>query len=385
MMLARSGLLVEPAPSLEVIEPAELSSNENPLGPAPKAWRAILESMGRASRYPDRDCSFTEERISQYLDVDPGNIVLGAGAFGVLRLIADSFMKPGSEVVFADPSYPMYRYFTHRKGCTPVIVPLTPDYRHDLLAMADAVGQQTSVVFVCNPNNPTGRPVSHEELIEFMDTVPEHVLVVLDEAYFEYACGPDMPDGVDWVRAERNVLVLRSFSKAYGLAGLRVGYGVGPEWITSALRQVRDPFTVNCLAQLAASAALEDRAHLEAVRGLNEYVRDEMCAQLERLGLAYIPSVTNFVMIQCGGDDIAITEHLKDQGVRVRHGSEYGMPGWIRVSTGTLEQTHRFLEELASLITAQDQEQEQGPTEEPHEEDAHEQEPEQALLVSMGK
>ncbi len=342
----------ETGPRLEFIEPVELASNENPLGPAPQVSRLLLERMGRVNRYPEKDCAATEARIARSLEMDAANVVVGPGAFGVLRLIADAFMLPGREVVFADPSYPLYRYFSQRRGCRSVVVPLTRDYRHDLPAMAAALRPETQLVFICNPNNPTGTMVSRDELAAFMEQVPEHVLVVLDEAYFEYLSGPDVADGVDWVRAERNVVVLRSFSKAYGLAGLRVGYGVGPEWITSALRKVRDPFTVSGLAQIAACAALEERAHVDKVRRLNEAVREQMCARLKQLGLRYLPSVTNFVMIACGGDDVALTEQLSQQGIRVRSGTEYGMPGWLRVSTGTLDQTMHFLEELNTLLAA---------------------------------
>lgn len=338
------------APQLEVHETLELAANENPLGPSRRAWKAVMDSMSRASRYPERDCGNTEERIARSLKISPSHLVLGPGSFGVLRLIADACMPAGSEIVHADPSYPMYRYLAHRAKCTPIAVPLTPDHRHDLPAMARAITPATRVVFICNPNNPTGRTVSHAELAEFMYQVPPHVLVVLDEAYYEYASGKDLPDGLDWVRAGHNVLVLRTFSKAYGLAGLRIGYGVGHEQVAAMLRQIRDPFSVSAIAQAAARAALEDKTHVAAVRVLNEQVRTELCSAVERMGLSYIPSVTNFVMIRCGGDDVSICEQLAQRGVKVRPGTEYGMRGWLRVTTGTSQQCQRFLATLQPLL-----------------------------------
>ncbi len=335
------------APSL-----VELDSNESPLGPSRNVSRALTEAMARVGRYPERDCSHLEERVARLHKVTGSHVIVGPGGFGVLRLIADACMPAGSEVIYADPSYPIYRYLANKAGCRAVAVPLTPDHRHDLPAMARAIGPATRVVFICNPNNPTGRAVSVEELTDFMSQVPPHVLVVLDEAYYEYASGPDMPNGMDWVRSGHNVLVLRTFSKAYGLASLRVGYGVAPPHVAAMIRQARDPFVVNAVAQVAAKAALEDWAHVAAVRAFNDQVREELCTRVEQMGLRYIPSVTNFVMIECGGDDVAVTERLAEEGILVRPGSEYGMRGWLRVTVGTTEQIRFFLSVLQAILAS---------------------------------
>ncbi|HLL00105.1 MAG TPA: histidinol-phosphate transaminase [Myxococcaceae bacterium] len=335
---------------LEVHETLELAANESPLGPSRKVANAVISQLAQANRYPERDCSNTERAIARALSFPAAHVTVGPGSFGMLRLISEAYMSAGSEVVFADPSYPVYRGLAQQAGCIPVAVPLTPDHRHDLPAMAQAITPATRVVFICNPNNPTGRPVSHAELAQFMAQVPAHVLVVIDEAYFEYASGEELPDGTAWVRAGHHVVVLRTFSKAYGLAGMRIGYGVAHEQVAARLRQVRDPFSVNSMAQAAARAALTDEQHLASVRALNDQVRAELCAAVSRMGLRYIPSVTNFVMIQCGGDDLAICEQLAQHGVKVRPGSEYGMRGWLRVSTGTLRQCQRFLLTLQSVL-----------------------------------
>ncbi|ADO72647.1 histidinol-phosphate transaminase [Stigmatella aurantiaca] len=336
--------------SLEVPSPLELDSNENPLGPSRRASKAIQEALSRVNRYPERDCFATEERLARLHKLSASHVALGPGSFGVLRLLMEACMPAGSEAIHAEPSYPMYRVLIHKVGGTPVAVPLTPDHRHDLVAMGHAIGPATRLVIICNPNNPTGRMVSSEELDAFMDQVPPHVMVVIDEAYYEYAEGPELPNAIDWIRKGHNLVVLRTFSKVHGLAGLRIGYGVAQPQVAAMLRQMRGPFAVTSLAQVAAQAALDDRTHVAAVRVLNEQVRSELCSALDREGLHYIPSVTNFVMIRCGGDDVSLTERLSEVGVRVRPGTEYGMRGWLRVTVGTSEQTQRFVSALLTCL-----------------------------------
>jgi histidinol-phosphate aminotransferase len=337
-------------PPLDLPPTLELASNENPLGPSRRASKAIQDALVRINRYPERDCFATEERLARLHKLPPSQVVLGPGSFGVLRLLVEACMPPGSEAIHAEPSYPMYRALIHKVGGRPIAVPLTADHRHDLMAMGQALGPATRLVIICNPNNPTGRAVSREELDAFMDQVPPHVMVVIDEAYYEYAEGPALPNGIDWLRKGHNLVVLRTFSKIHGLAGLRIGYGMAQPQVAAMLRQLRDPFAVSSLAQVAAQAALDDRTHVAAVRVLNEQVRAELCAALDREGLHYIPSLTNFVMIQCGGDDVSLTERLAEHGVRVRPGTEYGMRGWLRVTVGTSEQTQRFLSTLLSCL-----------------------------------
>ena len=333
---------------LTAVEELNLSANENPLGPSPRVARALVSAD--INRYPDKDCTGAEARIARMLGVAAPQVLMGPGASGVLRMVTEAFLAPGDEVVVATPGFPLYLSLIQRRGAKAVCVPLTADYRHDLPAMARAVGPRTRAVFICNPNNPTGQPVTIQALDSFMRQVPAHVLVLIDEAYYEYCSGPQHAEGMNWVRREANVLVLRSFSKAYGLAGLRAGYAVGPEPLITELRRMREPYCVNAVAQLAVAAALEDTAHLAAVRSLNERVRGELCAAVEQLGLEFIPSASNFVMVRCGGDDEQVAMRLLEHGIRVSTGRQYGMAGWLRVSTGTVEHVRLFVLSLQKVL-----------------------------------
>ncbi|HYG60041.1 MAG TPA: histidinol-phosphate transaminase [Symbiobacteriaceae bacterium] len=337
---------------LGITDIVKLASNENPLGPSPKAVAAMTAAMQECNLYPDGANYRLKQQLAEALGVTADNVVFGAGSSTVLRLIAEAFLAPGDEVVYADPSFILYEIITHLGGATPVIVPLDAEHRHNLPAMAAAITPKTKVVIVCNPNNPTGTTVTQAEMDAFLSKVPPHVLVVLDEAYFEYACGPDHIDGLAYVKAGRNVLVLRSFSKIYGLAGLRVGYGIGQPDVVAALRRVREPFNVNLVAQAAALAAIADHDHVARSRAVNDLGKMILYAGVERLGLPYIPTAGNFFMIQTGGDDAAMFQALMAQGVIVRPGRTFAMPGWIRVSIGTEEQNRRFLAALETVFAS---------------------------------
>ncbi|HYF93045.1 MAG TPA: histidinol-phosphate transaminase [Symbiobacteriaceae bacterium] len=331
----------------------KLASNENPLGPSPRAVSAMGQAMLECHLYPDGANFRLKEKLAQALDVTAEQVVFGAGSSTVLRLIAEAFLTPGDEVVYADPSFIMYEIITHLGGATPVVVPVDAQYRHDLPAMAAAVTPRTKVVFVCNPNNPTGTTVTKAEMDAFLAAVPPSVLVVLDEAYFEYAAGPGHIDGLDYVKAGRNVLVLRSFSKIFGLAGLRVGYGIGEPSVVAALRRVREPFNVSIVAQAAALAAISDRDHVDRSRAVNTLGLQMLYAGVSRLGLPHIPSAANFFMVRVPGDDGAMFQALMQQGVIVRPGRTFAMPGWLRVTVGTEEQNRRFLAALEKALADQ--------------------------------
>lgn len=328
----------------------KLASNENPLGPSPAAVQAMTQALLESHIYPDGSNYRLKEKLAGALGLAPENIVFGAGSSTVLRLIAEAFLTPGDEIVYADPSFILYEFVAHVAGATPVVVPLTADHRHDLPAMARAVTDKTRAVVICNPNNPTGTTVTRAEFEAFLAEVPPHLLVVMDEAYFEYARGPEHVDGLEYLKAGRNVLVLRSFSKIYGLAGLRVGYGVGRSDVVAALRRVREPFNVNSVAQAAVMAALTDDAHVRRSREVNDLGREALYAGARELGLEYIPSAANFVMIRCPADDQLLYQALLEQGVVVRPGRAFAMPGWLRVTIGTPEQNRRFLEALAVAL-----------------------------------
>ncbi|HEY3368956.1 MAG TPA: histidinol-phosphate transaminase [Symbiobacteriaceae bacterium] len=331
----------------------KLASNENPLGPSARAVAAMAESMLECHLYPDGSNYRLKEQMAHMLDLTPDHLVFGAGSTTIIRLIAEAFLAPGDEVIYANPSFIMYEFVTHLAGATPVAVPLDAQYRHDLPAMAAAITPRTKVIIICNPNNPTGTTVSKADLDTFLATVPEHVLVVLDEAYYEYAAGPDFPDGLDYVKAGRNILVLRTFSKIHGLAGLRVGYGAGHPAIIEALRRVKEPFNVNVMAQAAALAALADAEHVNRSRAVNDLGKEILYAGLKLRGLAYIPTMGNFLMVHTPADDAVMFQGLMAQGVIVRPGRAFAMPGWVRVSIGTEAQNRRFLDALDQALAGQ--------------------------------
>lgn len=337
---------------LGLTDVVKLASNENPLGPSPGAVAAMVEALQQCNLYPDGSNHRLKERLAGVLGVTPDQLVMGAGSSTVLRLIAEAFLMPGDEVMYADPSFIMYEWITHLAGATPVVVPVDGEHRHDLPAMAAAVTPRTKVIIVCNPNNPTGTTATQAELDAFLAAVPPSVLVVIDEAYYEYAAGPGHPDGLEYIRQDRNLLVLRSFSKIHGLAGLRVGYGVGQPPVIAALRRVREPFNVSIVAQAAALAALADHAHVARSRAVNELGKEILYAGISRLGLPFIPTAANFLMVRTPGEDQAVFEALLRQGVIIRPGRTFAMPGWIRVTIGTEEQNRRFLAALESTLSS---------------------------------
>lgn len=328
----------------------KLASNENPLGPSPKALAAMRARLEDVSRYPDGACTELVELLSERLGVPAGCLIVGNGSDEVIKLLAEAYLEPGDEVVFADPTFSEYAYAARLMGAAEVPVKLTAGFVHDLDAMLQAVTPRTKLVFVCNPNNPTGTAVGHAELERFLAALPPKTLLVCDEAYVEYVERPDFPDTVRWVREGRNVLVLRTFSKVYGLAGLRVGYGIAPEHIMRHLWRVKEPFNVNLLAQIAAAAALEDQEHVARSVRLNAAEKRRLAAHLAELGCTVTPSETNFLWVGLGRPARPVFQALLERGVIVRCGDAFGFPEYIRVSIGTAEQNGLFLAELAKVL-----------------------------------
>ncbi len=327
----------------------KLASNENPLGPSPRAVAAMQEAASHAALYPEGNAPALREAVSVLVDMPPETLVFGNGSDEVLHLMALSYLAPGDEVVQGDPSFAMYELYTGQMNAVSVKVPLA-DYTHDLEAMADAITHRTRLVFVANPNNPTGTLVTQAQVDRFLERVPDDVLVVFDEAYHEYVRHPDAPDLLPAVRDGRNVAVLRTFSKAYGLAGLRVGFGIMRPEIAETLNRVRSPFNVNLLAQTAAAAAALDHEHLRRTLALNDEGRDYLCDAFLKLGLEYIPSEANFVMADTGRDSRAVFDALQRHGVIVRAGAGLGLPTFLRVSVGTMPQNRRFVSALTNVL-----------------------------------
>ncbi|MCX7993245.1 MAG: histidinol-phosphate transaminase [Fimbriimonadales bacterium] len=324
----------------------KLSANENPLGASPRAKEAILHHLDKIHLYPDGNCTVLRDALSQFHNLPRSYFAFGNGSDELIHLFGVAYLEPEDELIMAHPSFVRYEASAQLNQAVLTRIPLTPDFRHDLNAMAEAITERTKLLYIANPNNPTGTIVYREELERFLQRIPDHVLVILDEAYFEYADHPDYPHGLDYVRAGRNVVVLRTFSKAYGLAGLRVGYAVARSELLDPVERVREPFNVNTLAQVAAAAALRDAEHIDRTRAFNRAGLEYLQAACERLGLRAVPSQANFLLIEVGCECARIQKRLLERGVLVRTGEAFGMPTFLRVNTGTPEQNERFIEAL---------------------------------------
>lgn len=328
----------------------KLASNENPLGPSVKAQEAVREWAAQMHLYPDGSAFALRKALAEKLGVAPEQLVFGTGSDEVIRLLAEAFLSPGDEVIMAQPTFSVYRSVSLLMGASPVEVPLK-GYTHDLPAMAAAVTPRTKMVFVCNPNNPTGTMVTAQQVREFLKALPSSVLVVFDEAYFEYVDDRQYPNSLEFIGGDGpSVVVLRTFSKVYGLAGARIGYGVGDPEIIALLNRVREPFNTNAVAQVAALAALSDQEHLQAsiqvVRDGKQYLYQEF----DRMGLSYVPSHTNFILVEVGRDSQEVFRRLLAKGVIVRTGDIFGYPTKLRVTIGTAKENRRFITALGEVL-----------------------------------
>jgi histidinol-phosphate aminotransferase len=324
----------------------KLASNESPIGPSPKAIAAVREALDGVHRYPDGASHALRERLSATLDVEPDQLVFGAGADELLELLAKVLIGTGDETVFAWPSFAMYPIVVQGMGGRAVAVDLTDDLVHDLPAMLDAIGPRTRLVFVCNPNNPTGTSVGAEAFDRFVEALPDDVVLAVDEAYREFVRRPDFPDALAWVRRRPGTIVLRTFSKIFGLAGLRIGYGVADPELASYLQRARHPFNVNRLAEVAALAALDDTEHAERARRINAEGIDYLTRELTALGIEVWPTDANYLLARAGADT---ADRLLQMGVIVRPLAGFGMPGHQRISIGLPEENERLVEALREL------------------------------------
>ena len=332
-----------------IADSVKLASNENPLGPSPKALEAIREGLANLHRYPDGAGHDLVCQIADRHGIAPDNVVIGNGSDDVIALLVQATVRPGDRVVVPQPSFLMYDITATAAGAVVDRVPLH-DMKMDLAAMAARVSEQTRLVFVCNPNNPTGTVVGQKEFDRFMAQLPDHVVVVVDEAYIEFVRNADCLKTGRPEDMNRPLVTLRTFSKAYGLAGLRVGYGVMPSELAGMLHRVRQPFNVNALAQTAATAALEDRAFLQRSVALVHQGLDELYAALDRLGLPYFPTEANFFLIDVGRPADAVFENMLRQGVIVRSMRSYGFSNYIRVNVGLERENRRFLQALENVL-----------------------------------
>lgn len=335
---------------LGLTEIVKLASNENPCGMSPRVKAAIEAQLDNLTRYPDGAGFELKQAIAEKIAVNTDQITLGNGSNDVLDLIGLSFLNAGTSAIYSQHAFVVYPLMTKFMGARAIEVP-AKNWGHDLDAMLAAIRDDTRVIFIANPNNPTGTWLGHEAVRRFLQQVPEHILVVLDEAYAEYIHGVDYADGIALQKEFANLIVTRTFSKVYGLAGLRVGYSVSSPQISNILNRVREPFNVNTLAQVAAIAALQDDDYLRRTIALNDAGRVQIERGLQQLGLSFIPSQGNFIAFDTGADAVAVYNKLLAKGVIVRPVVPYGMPGYLRVSIGLDNENTLFLKALAEVLS----------------------------------
>jgi len=329
-------------------EVIKLASNENPLGPSPKALEAIRRSLPSLNRYPDSNGFYLRKKLAKACSVEPSAIVLGNGSDELIDIILKTFVEEDEHILTADFTFLEYGIISKVKKRTVVTVPLKY-FRYDLDSMKRRIDNKTKVVFISNPNNPTGTYVTKYELEEFLKGIPDNVIVVLDEAYDIFIDVNDFPQGLDYVR-KNNVIVLKTFSKSYGLAGLRVGYAVTRPDFASYMNVARQPFNVNALAQVAAVAALDDKKFLKKTRRLILEGKNYLYDALKKMGFAYVPTVANFILIDMGRDGVEVFNKMLKFGVIVRDMKQYGLKNYIRVTIGTRKENERFIRVLKKII-----------------------------------
>ena len=326
----------------------KLASNENPLGPSPKALAAMRDALERSHFYPDGGGYYLREAIASQTGLKRENVILGCGSNEVIEFIGKAFLNPGDDIVASRHAFVVYKLMATLFGARTIEVP-DPGFAHDLNGMLAAITPQTKEVFIANPNNPTGTLLSQEQIDRFMDRVPEQVVVVFDEAYYEFL--PSPPDTLKYVHEGRNVVVLRTFSKIQGLASLRIGYGLAKAELIDVLQKTRQPFNANGIAQAGALAGILDTEHQERTRDLTITERTRLEKAFTDLGLEFVPSHANFILVKVG-DGKAVFQALLKRGVIIRDMQAYGLPEWVRVSVGTAPQNDRFLAELKPLLEA---------------------------------
>lgn len=326
----------------------KLASNENPLGPAPAALRAMKENAAEMYLYPDGGAYHLRQRLAGIYDIPPEQIVFGNGSNEILEFIGHCYFASGRSIVVSAHAFVIYKLIAAMFNTEVIEVPATSDYGHDLDAMAAAVREDTCAVFVCNPNNPTGTLAGEDEVLRFVERIPAETLIVFDEAYAEIALA-DMPDTRRMLEERENCIMLRTFSKAYGLAGLRIGYGITCKDISGALGTVRQPFNVNRMAQKAALAALDDHSFIDRSRELFRQGRKMLVTMCEESGLEYVHTEANFMLIKVG-DGAEVTERLLEKGIIVRPMAGYGLPEFVRASFGTEEQNEKLTDAFKKVL-----------------------------------
>ena len=326
----------------------KLASNENPLGPSPKAVEAMKAALEKAHLYPDGGGYHLRNAIAEKFNLKRENVILGNGSNEIIELVGHGFLEVDDDVIAAEHAFVVYKLMATLFGANTIEVP-DPDFVHDLDAMAAAITPKTRELFIANPNNPTGTLVNEEAIDRFMDKVPDHVVVIFDEAYYEFLSEP--PNTLKYVKEGRNVIVMRTFSKIQGLASLRIGYGLGPIHLMEVLQKCRQPFNANAIAQVGALAGLEDEEHQQKTRSLTEEGRAFLEKSFTDMDLEYVPSKANFVLVKVGDGD-AVFQGMLKEGVIIRAMRGYKLPEWVRISVGTMEQNQRCIEVLREVLNS---------------------------------
>ena len=328
----------------------KLASNENPLGPSPRAVAAVAAALSGMHLYPDGSAFYLRRRLAERHRVSPDDILVGNGSNEIIELVVRTFLRPRDEAVMADQAFIIYRMVVQAVAATPRVIPLR-NFTHDLEAIAEAVTPRTRLVFLANPNNPTGTIFRRREWKTFLRALPaRQLIVVADDAYADYVEDPEYPDTV----AERGdgsvpVVTLRTFSKLYGLAGLRIGYAVAPGGVIEAMQRIRQPFNVNALALVGALAALDDHEHVRRTLEVNHQGMRLLTGAFDRLGVPFVPSAANFILVRVG-QGLAVYDALLRRGVIVRPMDGYGLPEYLRVTIGLPEENRRFIEALEAVL-----------------------------------
>lgn len=329
-------------------EICKMASNENALGPSPLAMEAIEKSLKEACLYPDNSCYYLKEKLAKHLGVLPENLRIGNGSSELILLLGLAFLNPEDTMIMSQSSFIFAKIVSQILGCQLTEVPLK-EYRHDLDAILESITPDTKIVYLDNPMNPIGTMVKHDEISKFVGKLPEDIVLVLDEAYHDYVTVGGFPKSWGFIEDGRNVIMLRTFSKMYGLAGFRVGYGVAKREFIRALDMVSSPFSVNRLGQIGATAALDDDDHVQRTKEMNEKGKEYLYRQFDELDVFYIPSETNFVSFDVKSDTKPIADELQKKGIIIRPLSMYGLPTFLRVTIGTPVQNKRFMDAFAKI------------------------------------
>jgi histidinol-phosphate aminotransferase len=339
-----------------ITDSIKLASNENPLGASPKAVSAIFSALGQLNRYPEGSGYYLTRKLSDKLGVKPENIVLGNGSDEVIGMLTRAFITPGDEAIMPFPSFLMYEIMVRASGGIAVTTTLTSSLSPDFSLIKDKITDKTRLIFLTHPNNPTGTSISEYDFKRFFKDVPSNIIIVVDEAYVEFIRDSDALSSIEFVKSGGMVVTLRTFSKAYGLAGLRIGYGVMPEEIAEVLHRIRQPFNANSLAQAAAFAALDDDTFLRETIALIHSGIEYLYKEMKRLGLTYFPTQTNFLLIDMAMDADEVFERMLRKGVIVRSMTSYGYPEYIRVNAGLEDENERFIKALEEVLMEMERE-----------------------------